>query len=407
MRSILTIAAILLTTSAGADTCVDCHRTLHPGVVDDWKASEHASANVACADCHGTEHDGPENPELARLPESTTCGNCHVDRLLEYRAGKHGAAWVATQVMPNAHGGLRPGGEDARACGDCHGIGTKPLAVIEELEQAGVRYGRASCDACHTRHLFSVEEARSPQACRSCHSGQDHPQWEMYASSKHGVRSDLIANGLVSGDAAAPTCQSCHMQNGTHEVRSAWGFYGVRWPVVEDDPDWAEDQRTILRALGMIDQAGEPTLRFEAAKVIDLFRMDAASFQRERDRIAEACASCHARDRVDLELTAADDALRRADAVMAEALRTVAGLYEDGILGAPEDEFPDLLALGEDSLAIEHRLWKMFSTRRARAFMGAFHQSPDHAHWQGWASMHEDLAVIRDMARALRAAPSP
>ena len=193
------------------------------------------------------------------------------------------------------------------------------------------------------------------------------------------------------------------MEGGNHEVRSAWGFYGVRWPVTEDDPKWAEDQRTILRALGMIDAAGEPTLRFEAAGVIDLFRMDAASFERERERIAQACAGCHARDRVDLELASADDALRRADATMAEAIRIVGALYEDGILGDPGAGFPDLLALQEDSPAIEHRLWKMFSMRRARAFMGAFHQSADHAHWQGWAAMQEDLALIREMALTLRA----
>ncbi len=25
-----------------------------------------------------------------------------------------------------------------------------------------------------------------PQACQTCHTGFDHPQWEMYSSSKHG-----------------------------------------------------------------------------------------------------------------------------------------------------------------------------------------------------------------------------
>jgi hypothetical protein len=192
------------------------------------------------------------------------------------------------------------------------------------------------------------------------------------------------------------------MPGGDHEVRTAWGFYGVRWPVSGDDPEWAEDQRTILRALGMIDADAQPTTRFRAADVIDVFRMDTGSFARERERMAGTCAECHARTHADLELAGADDALRRADALMAQAIRIVAELYRDGILDRPGAPFPDLLALRPDSPAIEYRLWSMFSERRARAFMGAFHQSPDHAHWQGWAAMNEDLAVIREMAAGMR-----
>ena len=52
----------------------------------------------------------------------------------------------------------------------------KAEAFIKELKKAGARgYGLASCDACHTRHVFSVKEARQPQACQTCHMGFDHP----------------------------------------------------------------------------------------------------------------------------------------------------------------------------------------------------------------------------------------
>ena len=57
--------------------------------------------------------------------------------------------------------------------------------------------------------------------------GFDHPQWEMYSSSKHGVREELKQLKIQSESSAAPTCQTCHMQNGNHEVSTAWGFLAV------------------------------------------------------------------------------------------------------------------------------------------------------------------------------------
>ena len=88
--------------------------------------------------------------------------------------------------------------------------------------------------------------------------GFDHPQWEMYSSSKHGVRSALKQLKVLPPDAAAPTCQTCHMQEGNHEVRTAWGFLAVRLPLPEDK-EWAADRATILQALGVLDPQGKPT----------------------------------------------------------------------------------------------------------------------------------------------------
>ena len=41
------------------------------------------------------------------------------------------------------------------------------------FDAKGSGFGVGSCDCCHTRHIFSVDEARSPQACRTCHIGVD------------------------------------------------------------------------------------------------------------------------------------------------------------------------------------------------------------------------------------------
>ena len=75
------------------------------------------------------------------------------------------------------------------------------------------------------------------------------PSGKCIPPSKHGVRNDLKQHNVLPADAAAPTCQTCHMQDGNHEVRTAWGFLAVRLPLPEDK-QWAADRATILASLG-------------------------------------------------------------------------------------------------------------------------------------------------------------
>jgi hypothetical protein len=150
-------------------------------------------------------------------------------------AGKHAVAWAAMEAMPTTHWLPMALREGMKGCGGCHKIGVKSEEEIRRLKSMGMGHGNASCDACHTRHLFSKEEARQPEACRTCHMGFDHPQWEMYSASKHGVRHDLKQKGILPSSAAAPTCQTCHMVDGNHEVRTAItlsGTAGAKWCVI-------------------------------------------------------------------------------------------------------------------------------------------------------------------------------
>ena len=59
--------------------------------------------------------------------------------------------------------------EGMKGCGGCHKIGIKSEKEIYRLRGQGTGFGYASCDACHTRHTFSIKEARQPQACQTCH----------------------------------------------------------------------------------------------------------------------------------------------------------------------------------------------------------------------------------------------
>ncbi|MFL5263017.1 MAG: multiheme c-type cytochrome [Anaeromyxobacteraceae bacterium] len=391
--------------SASDDACVACHRSVTPTIVSDWRLSKHSQNDVSCDACHGSDHTSRDDIARVRLPTADTCGACHAKQTDQFKGGKHAFAWAAMKAMPTFHYQPMALIEGQKGCGGCHKLGLKSEADMREVKKAGGGFGNASCDACHTRHTFSVAEARSPQACQSCHMGFDHAQWEMYSSSKHGVRNALKQLGVIPKDAGAPTCQTCHMQDGDHGVKTAWGFLAVRLPMPEDK-QWAADRATILQGLGVLDPDGKATARLDVVKAADVARLDQAEFDRRRRRMVETCTGCHASSFVQAQFKSSEELLREADHVMAEGIRTVAALYRDGVLKKPKDyayAFPDLLTFHDAPTVAEQKLFVMFLEHRMRTFQGAFHNSPDYSLWYGWSEMVRDLTEIKESAADLRA----
>jgi cytochrome c553 len=228
----------------------------------------------------------------------------------------------------------------------------------------------------------------------------------MYSSSKHGVRYMLKQNKVLPETASAPTCQTCHMQQKNHEVRTAWGFLGVRLPM-PDDLSWAEDRKTILQALGVLDPAGNTTARLDVVKRAQVARMTQEDWQKERDKMLSTCNQCHSVNFAKSELQKGDQMIKEADHLIAEAIRIVAGLYKDGIITKPESysyPFPDLLAFHDAPTPIEQKLFVMFLESRNRTFQGTFHSSPDYALWYGFSAMQQQLTEIKYMAADMRKA---
>ena len=248
--------------------------------------------------------------------------------------------------------------------------------------------------------------------------GFDHPQWEMYSTSKHGILVTQNASKWdwekrlgdwfkdpAKADATtprAPTCAFCHMPSGDHGVRTAWGFLALRLP--EDDKEWMADRVEILKALGVLDKDGKPTARLDVVKAGDLARLSKEDWDKERGRMEAQCTKCHAPATVKAELRKADEIVRAGDRLMAEAIREVSGLYSDGILPEPKDRpfHVDILRFYEVEHPIEQKLYVMLMEHRMRNFQGAFHMNPDYQHWYGWAEMKRDLVEIRAEAKALR-----
>ena len=401
---LMVLAAIGQTTEATETECIDCHTKVTPGIVNDWKLSAHSTGDVTCMVCHGEDHKSEDDVANVRIPTPTTCAECHEDQVDQFKEGKHALCWTSMKAMPTAHWQPMALMEGMKGCGGCHKIGLKTEDEIKALKKDGAGFGVASCDACHTRHLFSKKEAQQPQACRTCHMGFDHPQWEMYSSSKHGVRHALKQNGTLPESVAAPTCQNCHLPDGTHNNRTAWGFLAVRLPMPEDK-QWAADRTTILQGLAVLDPDGKPTPRLELVKSIDLARLTQEDWQRQRDKMIAICNQCHSKNFAAAELAKGDEMIRQADHVMAEAIRIVAGLYQDKTLPKPKNyayPFPDLLTFHDAPTLIEQKLFVMFFKHRMRTFQGTFHANPDYAFWYGWSEMRRDLTEIRMLADELR-----
>lgn len=389
---------------ANGQQCIECHKKITPAIVSDWQLSAHATNDVSCDACHGKDHQAMDDFAKVRIPTPETCAACHAEKVAQFKKGKHAFAWAAMKAMPSAHAQPVAMMDGMKGCGGCHKIGLKSDDEIKDLRKNGAGFGVASCDACHTRHTFSVKEAREPQACQTCHMGFDHPQWEMYSASKHGVRHLLKQAGALPDAVAAPTCQTCHMQEGNHEVRTAWGFLAVRLPMPEDK-NWAADRATILQALGVLDPEGKPTGRLDVVKAADVARLDQESWQKERDKMLKTCSECHSDNFAKAELAKGDDMIRESDRLLAEAIRIVADLYKDGVLQKPANyayPFPDLLTFHDAPTAIETRLFEMHLAHRMRAFQGTFHANPDYALWYGWSEMRRDLTEIKTTAAEMR-----
>jgi uncharacterized CHY-type Zn-finger protein len=396
--------SFFLASASSAQVCVECHKKITPGIVNDWQLSKHSKNKISCSECHGDQHKSAQDVSKVNIPTPDTCANCHEARVKQYKAGKHAAAWAAMKAMPTAHWQPMALMEGMKGCGGCHKIGLKTEAEIKELKKSGAGFGVASCDACHTRHTFSLQEAKQPQACQTCHMGFDHPQWEMYSGSKHGVRYLLKQNKTLPPTIAAPTCQTCHMQDKNHAVRTAWGFLAVRLPM-PDDKQWTADRVAILQALGVLDPDGKPTGRLDVVKAADVARLTQEDWQKERDKTVKTCNRCHSVNFAKGELAKGDQMIKETDRLMAEAIQTIASLYKDGILPKPKNyayPFPDLLTFHDAPTVIEQKLFVMFLEHRMRAFQGTFHMNPDYALWYGWSEMQRDLTEIKEKAEEMR-----
>jgi hypothetical protein len=391
------------TAVAKPSPCEDCHAKLTPMMVKDFNRGKMASV-LTCVNCHGSDHMSEKDVNKAKLPTIETCKQCHPEQANQYLEGKHALGLVALQAMPYTHMQPKAFVDGQKGCGGCHTLGLKTQADRQTEARKYYKYGM-DCQNCHTRHAFSKAEASEPEACETCHMGFDHPQWEMWSGSKHGVTYLMERTIDPKNKNRAPKCQTCHMPNGNHRVFSAWGFLAVRLP--EDDPEWMGYRATILKGLGVLDPNGKPTARLDVVKAGKVARLTKEDFDAERKRIVDVCKECHSPSFVDANIQNADKMVKAADKLFSEAIAIVAGLYQDGIIQKKPGQayaYPDLLTFYDVNTKVEEILYEMFMDHRMKAFEATFHMNPDYATWYGYAKMKKDLVEIKELAQEMRQA---
>lgn len=371
-----------------AMACLECHKREHPGLFSDWSYSRHASANITCLDCHRAEESDPDVSKdhykqyertdtqwgakeykvpIAAVVTPKDCSRCHPDEARQYGQSKHANTLeIIWKIDPWLQKGMNSDFERASGCFHCHGTVLKLKdGKPDPLTWPNVGVGRfnldgskGSCTSCHTRHRFSVMEARKPEACGSCHLGPDHPQIEIFMESKHGdiytaFGRDYNWNAAPGTwtpgvDYRGPTCAVCHMSGAgstltTHDVteRLAW-----------------ETQAPL-------------TIRPSEFKPFPA----KTNHETERAKMKVVCMQCHGKTWTDGHFVKMDKVIAEYnDVYYTPALKLFNELYEKGLL--------DKTKFFDERMEVEfYELWH-HEGRRAR--MGAAMMAPDYEWWHGF-----------------------
>lgn len=364
------------------DSCVTCHRQATPGIVHQYSYSQMATSKVSCRDCHEVKANYPgssEHQSTYILPEPTTamCQKCHTAETAQFHASRHALpAYVAyagskdlspalmAQYQAIPEGQFAPDkarnaifaieGPDITgfACETCHDLG-KPAA------DGSV----GDCSKCHIRHEFSLEQVRKPETCNACHIGPDHPQWEIYQESPHGI---VYATGglnwnwnaapgtLRVEDFPAPTCATCHF--------SSFG------------------------ASGTTHKVGERLSWYLFASV----SVQRPVWQDNRIRMQNVCLECHNKNFVDDFYTRADKATGAVNDLVKQSDEIVAPLIQQGIMTPLAFDQP-----------IDFTYFELWHNWGRTAKFGTWMQGPDYTQWHGAYEVEKALVELKDLANQM------
>ncbi|MBD3348850.1 MAG: hypothetical protein GF400_06600, partial [Candidatus Eisenbacteria bacterium] len=349
--------------------CIECHydEGVLPLQIVEWRESAHAALAVGCYECHRAEDGEIDAYEhhghtISTIVSPKDCARCHEQEVEEFAASRHSRGGQILASLDNFLGDVVEGvPAGVSGCRSCHGsvvtVRDDGRLTPESWPNTGI--GRinpdgtwGSCSACHPRHRFASAVARRPENCGRCHLGPDHPQFEIYKESKHGVafveatdRMNLRAPQWRLGTeyTAAPTCVTCH--NGanlelpfTHDVGTR-----ISW-----------------------------TLRPAISSRLD-------SWEARRDRMKTTCAHCHSPGWVEsffVQYDAAVDLYN--DKFARPATEIMSELREAGAL--TERQFDE---------QIEWTYFLLWHHEGRRARHGAAMMGPDYVQWHGFFEVAE------------------
>ncbi len=348
--------------SKDGQTCLDCHSSSTPGIVEQWRGSAHARKNVDCYSCHRANEKDPAafdhyGHRIAVIVTPNYCARCHTREVEQFEKSHHAKAAQFIGSLDNMLGEFVEGGPAAvNGCRQCHGSEVKyvsdgkfdpetwPNSGIGRVNPDG---SRGSCAACHGRHSFSSAVARQPENCGKCHLGPDHPQAEIYNESKHGIqfranvaKMNLDSHSWIVGKdySAAPTCATCHM--------SATGSQ----PVTHDVGD---------------------RISFTLRPVVSV---KLENWEKRRAAMQEVCSNCHASGWVENFYKQYENTVDLYNEKFAKPAKSIMDkLYAaNKLTKTPFDE------------KIEWTYYELWHHQGRRARMGTAMMGPDYTQWHGF-----------------------
>jgi hypothetical protein len=379
--------------------CVACHKQKDPALYQQWGGSVHYRAKIGCFECHAAQEDEPdafkhEGQWIATIVSPKDCGKCHEVEAKEMTESHHSKGGrilgsldnVLAEVVEGNRGLVTPGfqqGNSAAAvsgCWQCHGSQVKVLegGKLDPATWPNTGIGRfnpdgteGSCSACHSRHAFSVEQARNPDNCGKCHMGPDHPQIEVYYESKHGIafrahKGKLRMNQskwVVGEDYyLAPTCATCHMS--ATPSRPANGDH----PAIQG--------QDVTHDVGMrISWNNRPALSIRpevSDKKMGLAGAD-VDWKTRRANMQDVCLNCHQKQWVDNFYTQYDGIVYLYNNKFAKPGMELYNLAKSA------KELPNVNFTHD----VDWAWWELWHHEGRRARHGASMMGPDYTHWHG------------------------
>ena len=356
---------------------------------------------VGCAECHTLnpashpdtfDHDGHQVHTVVTPPD---CAVCHPTEAEQYGQSLMSHAWgnlaqnplymdlarqingvqtldgleLTTQAPSETTG--------ADSCFYCHGTEVKVIGQITRdtgdfgqmsfpklsgwpnhgVGRKNPDGSQGSCTACHSRHQFAIQMARSPQTCSECHKGPDVVAYKVYEVSKHGnIYAALKGHWnldkvpwVIGKDFNAPTCAACHMSlliDGQGKVKAQrshrlndrlwWRLFGLVYSHPHPrDPDTSKIKN----------QEGLPLPTSLDGKPAQDFLISPQEQAGRRQAMGNICLACHGASWVEGHFARLEETLKTTDAMTLSSTRLLARAWEKGLTqgpapkGSPFDEY--------------------------------------------------------------------
>ena len=406
------------------------------------------NAAVSCFECHGlntADHADSFSHYGFTINVIVTpkdCAACHPVEVDQYSGSKKAHAvdnlrknslyslLVETIISPKTvadsslHMGKATDSSKAETCYACHGTDVRvegsqtiqsrfgPVDVPNLTNWPNQGVGRinpdgslGACTACHPRHSFSIEIARSPATCGQCHLEPDVPAYNVYKESKHGNIYDVkkpdwnmdAVPWKIGIDLTAPTCATCHVslltdQSGQPIANRSHNFASRLWTrlfgLIVSHPQPKNGRTfTITNADGL----PLPTT-FSGVPAAE-FLISEKEQQNRQDTMKRVCVSCHSTSWAENYLSRLKRTIDEVDSMILAATDVVEQAWQSGQADS-SNPFDELIEFHW----LQQWLFYANSVKYASAMMG-----PDYASFKnGWWELTKNLLEMGEMVNEAR-----